>query len=138
MSDTQPPPTPADVPDGMRCLRKRVRKGAALVTLHLKHCHMSPKQLGRRTAELALLADLYRRYEMLCKNATRCGNARPTPSRTRIRVMRTYKLGELSFVAHAGHRIHRRMMRSVVDLGRSIIGAVCLSTVSRGEFRSSG
>ena len=76
----------------------RLSKDVELYKLLVKHYHMSPSELRRRTNQLALLDEIYNKHEHLYKTRKVCAENATPPARTRISGIRAENLGDLRFV----------------------------------------
>ena len=93
-------PPLTEFPLALRRMHQRLNSKLELYKLHVKHYHMSPAQFRRRTSELHLPAEVYDKYENVCKTCKVCAEGAPKPFRSHISGLRANNFGDLVFVDH--------------------------------------
>jgi hypothetical protein len=86
---------------------------------------MTPAQFRKRTSELALPEEVYKKFEQVVKTCKTCSDAAPAPSRSRITGIRASNFGDLIFVDHAeiGHLGQKYLVLLILDGATNLLWA---------------
>ena len=115
----------ANLLPALQRLHNRLHKDLGLYKLHIKHYHMSLKQFGRRTPELALPEAIYEKYDKICKTCDYYTKQPHKMVRARVSGIRADNFGDLLFVDHAevSFRGHVFLVLPILDAATSLLAA---------------
>eukprot|EP00439_Symbiodinium_sp_Y106_P023219 s5128_g2.t2 len=114
---------------------EKLNKDVELHKLHVKHYHMNPAQLRRRTSMLGLPGEIYDKYDRIVKGCRVCSTSVPTPPRARIAGSRASPFGDLIFVDHEeikfGNKAYLALV--IIDGASNLLWATALTSLEAPE-----
>ena len=122
----------------LRRIHARLSDKSELLKLHLKHYHLSLENFKRRTSQLQLPQEIYRKYAEVVRGCEACTRHATAPERSRVTGMRATDPGDLAFVDHVDLSIDRKVyvVLVVVDAASNKIWAGPQENKSHNETRA--
>ena len=124
-----------DMTPAFKKILKKLEDKVELYKLHVKHYHMSPTQLKRRTSMLGLPDSVYEKCESVVNNCRVCSTSVAPPPRTRISGIRASNFGDVIFVDHAEIQLRKNkyIVLLILDGATNLLWATAQNSMNNKD-----